>query len=539
MRIRLLPLAALCAAIVAWPAAAGEKKSDKPTKPTLVVRLASLDNLIADARYLAELAGKGNEAEQAEKMLKAMAGGDKGLGGLDTTKPMGLYGYLGPGGIDSQAVILLPIRDEKAFTDKIESFGLKPEKADGGAWKLDIEQIPFAPVYFRFANKYVYATVRDLDVLDKDRLLDPATVLAGSGFASAVINLDGIPKELKEMALAQTELQIANAKEKDTPNETKAQKALRQAVLDEAFQRLKELLNDGGALSAHFEVDRTAGELSLTASLAGKAESKLAAGIAELGKITSVAAGAIGSDAAMSIQLDVALPKNLREVLTAVVEEGMQQGLEKEKDEAKRKVAESLVKVITPTIKMGELDASVSLRGPDASGVYTLVGVGKIKDGKSVEAALKEALKESPVKEQGSLAIDFAKVGDVNIHKAVPDKVDDKTRTTLGDGPVYFAFRDDALIVAGGSGALDAIKSAIAAGPAPGKIAQIELAFSRFAKLMTEQTKAAPDIAKKVFKGGDDTLSIALEGGAALKLGLRMKAKLVTFIAGLEEAKRE
>jgi hypothetical protein len=544
MRTRLLSLAILAAAITAWPVAARDKPANKPAKPTLVIRIGSIDSLLADAHYLAKLAGKGEQAEQAEKMLKSMGGDGKGLAGVDTTKPMGLYGYLGPGGIDSQAVVLLPIADEKAFLDKLESFGLKAEKGEGDLWKLDFDKIPF-PIYFRFANEYVYVTVRDQEVLEKGKLLDPATVLAGSGTVSAVVNLDGIPKELKEMALAQTELQLANAKEKDmpkdkdAPGETKAQKAFRQAVLDEAFHRVKELLNDGGPLAARLEIDRKGGELTLTASLAGKPDTKLAEGIAQLGKVTSIGAGTVRPDAAMSIQIDVALPNSLREAIGPVIEEGLQQASEKQTDEATRKVAESVIKAIAPTLKMGELDAGASLSGPDSAGLYTLIGVAKIKDGKTLEAALKDAVKESPNKAKGSLSIDFAKVGDINIHKAVPDKVDEGTRNTLGDGAVYFAFRENAVIVAAGPGALDAIKTAATASAGPGKILQIDIAASRVAtaKHMAAEHKEAPAIAKRVFKGGDDTIRIVFEGGDTLKLSLRMKAQLVKFFAELGESK--
>jgi hypothetical protein len=537
MRARLFPLAALLALTVAWPAAAEDKKADKPSKPTVVVRLAPIDSLIADARYLAELIGKANEAEQGEAFLKGLAD-DKGLLGLDTKRPMGLYGYLTPGGIDSPVVVLLPVADEKALLEKIESFGPKPEKEEGDVWKLEVDRVPF-PIYLKFANKYVYVSPRDRDVLDKGRLLDPAKVLAGSGTASVVINFDEIPRKLKEMVLGQTELQLSIAKDKEMPGETKSQKELRLATLDEMYFRFKQLLTEGGPLALHLNLDRKAGDLTLEASLAGKPDSKLAASIAELGKLTGVAAGVLGKgDAALRGNADLVLPKKLREAMAAVFEEGFKQGLEKEQDETKRKVAESLIKVMGPTVAMGELDAGLVLRGPDSSGLYTLVGAGKVKDGKSLEQTLKDALKESPAKVRGALTTDFAKAGDVNIHKAVPDKVDDNTRNTLGDGPVYFAFRDDALIVTAGPGALEAIKEAATAAPAPTRIVQLEVAFSKFAKMMASEDKEAPAVAKAVFKGGDDTLRLTLEGGASLKLGLGVKARLVKFFNELEEAKK-
>ena len=363
MRTRLLPFAALLAFTAAWPAAAGEKKSTEPAKkPTVVVRLAPLDSLVANASYLAKLAGKGDMAGQVEGMVKSMTT-DKGLQGIDTTKPIGLYGYLTPGGYDSEAVLLLPIVDEKTFQERLEGFGLKPETGEGGLWKLDVDRIPF-PVFFKFANKYVYVTIRDAGALAKNKLLDPATVLTGSGLASAVLNLDEIPKELKEIALSQSELQLSTAKDKEVAGETAAQKGFRLALLDETYARLKELLYDGGAIRVQVDIDAKAGELTAQASLAGKPDSKLAGAIVGLGKVTSVAAGVRAKDAAISLQVDAALPAKLREALGPVIEEAFKQVLEKEQDEAKRKLAEPIIKVIIPTAKMGELDARLNLMRP-------------------------------------------------------------------------------------------------------------------------------------------------------------------------------
>ncbi|HEY1376942.1 MAG TPA: hypothetical protein VGF55_09110, partial [Gemmataceae bacterium] len=99
MRLRnwiVTPLLAVLAA--ALPARA----ADDAATPTLLVRVKSLDGLMADAKYLAGLAGHEEQARQIEGMLPQFLG-PKGLAGtgLDTTKPIGLYGILTPGVQDS------------------------------------------------------------------------------------------------------------------------------------------------------------------------------------------------------------------------------------------------------------------------------------------------------------------------------------------------------------------------------------------------------------------------------------------------------
>lgn len=507
-------------------------RADKPAKPTVVVRLSALDSLVADARYLAELAGKGEEAKQAEGVLKSMTG-DKGLEGLDTTRPMGLYGYLGPNGIDSQVVLLLPIADEKAFVAKLESLDIKPKK-DGDLYEVSVERVPF-PVYFRFNGKYLFATLREKEAIDKDKLLDPATLLAGPGIASLVVNLDEIPKELKEIAIGQSELQLANAKDKATPGETKAQKAFRMALIDEAAARFKQLLTEGGELAVRLDLDRKANEVGASIDLSGKAGSKLATEIADLRKVQSAVAGLVGPDTAMSLLIDASLPAKLGALLAPVVEQHMQNAM----NEAAHTILEPVVKTLMPTAKMGQLDAAMVLRGPGAGGLYTVVVGTRVKDGMAIESAVKEALKSVPAEVANKITVDFAKSGDVHIHKVLPDKVDKDTLSLLGDNPIFFAFRDDALLLSAGAGGEEAIKAAVQAAATTGKVFQLETSFARIAKLMAKEQKEAPAVAKKVFKGaGDDRVRFALEGGKTLKVSLTARTTIVKFLAELEEAKK-
>src|SRR6516225_3043853 len=154
MRKRFLLLAAVLALpALSRPVVAADAK---PAKPTVIVRVNSLDGLTADARFVVTAAGREEIADQIEGLLKAKTG-PNGLEGIDTKRPLGLYGQLGPMGVDSQAVLLLPIADEKAFLDMLTRLDFAPEKADG-AYKVTLPKVP-KPVYFRFANKYLYAAL--------------------------------------------------------------------------------------------------------------------------------------------------------------------------------------------------------------------------------------------------------------------------------------------------------------------------------------------------------------------------------------------
>ena len=109
MRMRLLTgLAGLCLLFAAAPARAAD---DKPTAPTFFVRTKSIENLVADAKYLAEVADKADDFKQYEGIYKSMLKGNS-LEGIDITRPIGAYGYLGANLVDSKVVVLVPIADE-------------------------------------------------------------------------------------------------------------------------------------------------------------------------------------------------------------------------------------------------------------------------------------------------------------------------------------------------------------------------------------------------------------------------------------------
>lgn len=535
MRLRLVPgLALLCVALAPSPARPAEDKA--AAKPSVVLRFASLDGFLADFRYLAEVAERKDQAEMAEGWFKTIVG-PKGLKGIDTKKPFGAYGKLGPKGIDGEGVVLVPIADQKEFIELIESLGVTVKKGDDGIYSVTGDMVK-VPVFFRFANKYAYATAAKKSALDKDGLLDPATILPARDTAliTLTVNVDAIPAKLRETAIGQADLRLANLKEKDVPGETEAQKKLRVALIDEIGAQVKSVLEDAQALTLRLNLDRPAGELSLALKLTAKQDSKLATNIADLSKVKSVAAGLIGADSALNLLVTAQLPQSLRKALAPVIDESMKKALDAEADKAKRDVMSTVLQAVAPTLKNAELDAGFTLRGPGADGLYTLVAGARVKDGASIEKALRRVARELPAEAKAAVKLDVDKVGAVAIHEITPEKVDAKTKKVFGSGPVYFAVREDAVLVAGGDKALSALKDALAAETAPAKVFQLELAMGRLAKLAAEEHRTAPEAAKAAFKTkGSDKVVVTLTGGASLQLRLSMKTQLIKFFSQIAQ----
>src|SRR5439155_21136386 len=122
---------------------------------------------------------------------------------IDFTRPLGLYGTINADKPeDSTGIIMVPVADEKALLDLLANFQMMPDKGEDGVYTV---QAPFPPIpiYFRFANKYVYITAQNKSGVAKENILDPAKVLALGKAAtfSALFRFDQIPDDVKQMAV--------------------------------------------------------------------------------------------------------------------------------------------------------------------------------------------------------------------------------------------------------------------------------------------------------------------------------------------------
>jgi hypothetical protein len=540
MRSRLVPLAAaLCLA-----SAAPGRAADPQDPPQLVVAVKSLDGLVADLKYLAGAAGKEDDFKQLESQLQAVSGPD-GLKGVDPKKPIGFYGRLdAKDPAKSDAVLLLPVADEKAVLDLLKGWKLTPEKGDDGVYKVTSPNLPTS-FYFRFANKYVYVTATGKESLAPDRLPAPEAVLPaeGTSLLAVVARLDRIPDKYKEVALDAVQMAFAKAAEEAPPAADDNEKKVRAAVFDQMQRLAKGVLTDGGELKLSFDVDRKAGQLSATLSLSGKPGSPLAKDTADLAARKGVGASLVGADSALNVVCNAALPDKLRSAVGDAIEANLKKAMADEKDPAKRQGGEAFLKAFGPTLQAGELDGAVDLRGPGPKGYYTLLMGLKVKDGRRIEQLVRDALKDAPEKDREKIQFDVAKAGDVAIHRGVVDEAEagpDFKKNFGEDRTVYFAFRADAILLALGEDGLAAIKGAATAAPKAGPVLQMQVATARVARLMAEQQKSAPEAAKKAFKDPDkDKFRLAVEGGPALTVRLSMDAQILAFGSLLDEMEKK
>jgi hypothetical protein len=544
MRIRstaLIAFLALAATVVpAWA-------EEKAPAPVLVVRLKSIDGLIADARYLAEAAGKSEEAKQGEKFLRTFIG-DNGFEGFDIKKPVALYGRLATKFEESDLVLMVPVVDEKPLLDALKRFDIKAEKGPEDIYKVDLPDLPFGKlgaVFFRFANGYAYITARNAKVLEKERLLAPAAVVPANWDAVFEMNVDlqQVPDQIKDLIISTASLRLGEAKEKkkQKPGETDAQHAFHGAALDELALQLKAVVQDGKALNVKLDLDRKNAEGVFTVRFTPKPGSQLATNIAELAEGKSIVANLSTTGSALTGRAFAALPQRLRKPFIAALTDGMKELMEKAPDDSARKVIDQVFNAVIPTIKAGELDTGFDLRGPAANGKYAVVAATAVKEGDEIEKAFRAVHAEVPPDIRQFITLDAEKAGAVNIHRFSPpaEVIDPEFKRIFGDGPAYIAVRKDAVLLAAGDKALDALKEVLAREAKAGKLLNVEASIARLAPLEKKEGVAA--MAAKVFakEPGADKVRITLDAGQALEFRASAKVKILELVVRLEEAKKK
>jgi hypothetical protein len=530
MRLRYVSALALACLVAAWPSPsrAGEQAGNQPV---LTVRIRSLQSIFGNVQLFARLAGKEEFGRQIEGIIKAKVG-PKGLEGIDQKRPIGFYTNVGSDLSNVAGVAMIPIADEKAFLDLLENLNFPAKKGNDGVYTIEPNGPLPVPIQFRLAHKYAYVTAINVEAINKDKLISPDKIFAAgkAALASLSIRLDLIPDVAKQIALQQVDDAIAREKEKKPPHETEKQRELREATLDAVAVRMGQVIRQGQLLNADLDIDQASNKIKAEVSLAAKPGSKLASGIEQLGKTTSEFASLVSRDNAFSALFHVTLPTDLASRFDGVVEEGAKKELGKEKDAKKREHARVLLKALEPTLRAGELDTAVVLRGPSSDHKYTFIGGIKLKDGLEVDKALRQLLPEIPPAERAMIKLDAETIGDVKVHRVdAQAKYDPKARELLGDNPVYIAFRPDAAIVVGGADGLAAIKEAVAAQPQGTAPVRVQLSVERLVQIVAK-TEEQKNLVRKSFTGGNTgEISVALQGGDALRLSFTADLSILRF----------
>jgi hypothetical protein len=543
MRSRLLAVATLlCLLALPVLATAAEQANNK--SPAVIVRIQPIDELIANLKALAILAGRTEEANQLDGFVKSLVT-DNSLQGVDTKRALGFYSILTEDISASPSFVILPIASQKQFLELLENQGMKAKKDKEGIYSASPPQIPLE-VRFRFSNDYIYITALDKTTLSPANILAPASVFSpkDTGTFSATFKLNQIPDNLKQIALQQLDLKSAEMQDRKEPGETESQKKLRAASAKDFAKQVSSVVNDGNQIVLRLNLNP---ETTITgsATLTAQAGTKLAETIEWIGQKQSRFASMGNEGAALTLTTHMVASADVRKALGPVIDEGIAKVLADEPNEAKRKAAEKVLNELKPTLKAAELDVGFRVTGPDKDGHFTAVGGIKLRNGAKVLATSREMAKTLAKTEQAIVHFDAEKSGDIQIHRIdAQNYYEDDTKRVLGEKPMYFAIVEDALFLAGGPNALTALKEAMAAEGGPVPAFRLEMSLSKLAASMGKDDPAAQKAivatAKKVFAEKDsDKVILSLRGGKSLRGFFSMKPPVIKFLAEVDKQVRE
>ena len=511
-------------------------QAPKPT-PGVVFRMQPINRLVENAFFLAEAVGMKEQAKMIEGSLKGLTG-PKGIEGIDPEKPIGLYGNIGPNLIDSEVVGLIPIADEKTFVEMLGKLNLQAKKGENGNYVMNIPNSPF-PMFFKFKDGYMCATIRDEKGIDDKKLLSPKELLSveKTGVMSISLNLSGLPEDLIKNIVPQIELQIAEAKQKKIPGETPAVQKLRNDVSEMLLQFIVQVFTQGDDLTMKVDMDRKAGDIGLGVSFKGKNGSELAKTIDGMGAGKSMGAGMISKDSVLHMNMNSVIPATARKDFIKVFQEGINKSIEDEKDASKKGAMEKMAKALAPTLELGTMDAVMEVR-KTSNGKFAFLTAMKIAEGKKIEEVIKLLYKDLPDSEKKKLSLDFAKAGDTNVHK-VDILVQPADVKNFGSEPGYLAISSDVILFAGGEKSLSLVNEALSSSAKPSPIFEFEIAFNKAAGLLTKEFADAVEVAEKIFKENpnSDKLKLTLEGGKELSLKMSMKSTVLTFFKAADGSK--
>jgi hypothetical protein len=511
--------------------------------PTLLVRLKSLDGLMADAKYFAGLAGQEEAFKQIEGLIPAFLG-PKGLAstGLDPTKPWGLYAILELQIPDSPVVGMIPVADENAFIGSLNRLtGFAPnvqakiEKGKDGVYTVTAPNPLGIQGYFEIADGYAYVTagretnkaaISKAKRLSAGRLLTPdANTVLGM-----TLRIDTIDDQFKQIALGQFENQVAAAKERKAPNETSAQTKLKSDIIDYAAGLVRSILSDARAVDFRISVDRQTDDVSVQLTMDARTGSPLAKEIESAGRRPNRFA-AFGSAAAQGA-VSVAVPEVLRGSLAGAIEEGFKQDQARQPDAAKRDVARKIYEALSSTIKAGEVELAGGLLGPNSAGKFTFAAGVKVIDADRIEKLIRRLVPQIPDESTRKLfAFDAETVEGVKVHRVAP-KLDPEARRMLGDNAtVLFAFPSGAVVIAGGAEPAAALKSMFVENKKTAGPLWAETSAAKFAEADAKNADRGKKAAAASFGGhdGSDTVRLQLDGGDALRLQLSLKGQVFKF----------
>jgi hypothetical protein len=477
----ILALAAACPALaqaVAAPPVAAPAPApaavQAPAKPLAVVAIASYDKLMQDVDFLGSLVQQPSASQMVDGILKQMTG-NKGLVGLDKSKPIGLL-------VDMSMMFpnfaaYLPVTDQPSLLATLQqSLGITNQDMGNGVFQVNAMG---QDLYVKNNSGW---TLVGMSPAGFDALpADPSAVLGAltAQYDVAVqINVQSLPPALKQQAMAS--MGAAAGALTKLESETDQAFAARQKALQDSMATSQQMMNELDQVNLGLAIAGEQQKVYLDLNFLAIPGTKLAEELSANAQAATNFAGFADEDAAASLQFAAKVSGANAAAIEQVIGEfraKMLKSIEAEaKEEQRAPLGEALgqiVDAVLETVKAGSVDGGAVVN-MDEKSASVVVG-GLIADPKKIADGLKKLADTLGEGDDALPEIEW----DAETHNgvvfhtmSVPLKDgDEETKALVGDElEVVVGLGAKSAYLAWGRDASDALKAVIDASAAePGK----------------------------------------------------------------------
>jgi hypothetical protein len=531
-----------------------------------VFTIKSVDAALADLRYLARCAGQ--SPKFVDDSLQTLIGG-KGLKGVDTRAPLGLYG-------DDPAtlVFFIPITDAKQFLELLKQSGVKvaPTRLKE---VYDVTVLPFGSARLRFAHQYAFISA-DQNFL-KAELLNPRLLVPEDRKDSLVTythRVDRLGSAQRKQIYESLEEAFKASKE-FLPRESYSQYLARLVQTKKQKDFMRSVFDEIREFSAHLQIDQKQHLLVLEAALVPQPKTRLVERLRSLATVKS-SFHRLGEGGGLRLTGHLPLAEEFPLDGSGIaLEELMWCALPSDRARLRR-----IGKVLEPILTPDRLDCGAALY-PDGHFVAGLT----IRDGRKTEHQVRDLVKDLSTadKSEFSLKWNHSRVGNARLHRLTV-ATDPESHVAeplkgpvgpafafVGQGPLpllsvlhvkaeprralYFCLREEVLLVSSNPKLIQQALDDLGKPPLEGPTFRLELTGHAIAWLsrelgpILEADKDTAKIAKPVVaaleKGWHKLdrdkvhLRLSLRGGATLRLRLELSTDLLQIVPALEELGRK
>jgi hypothetical protein len=421
-----------------------------------------------DVDFLGSLAGQKDASQGLEQALK-MFTQQKGLAGLDRTKPIGVI-VQSSGDIPGGA-ICLPVTDLNALLDVVKGFGVTSEDAGNGLMQVKTPQ--GQAVFLKNANGWALMSLSP-DMLEAVPA-DPSTLLGelskdyDVAFRAHVQNMPEAYKQMAVQAMSEGAKQGLSQRADESDEAYKA----REEQVNLQLAELQRFINELDQFTFGMAIDGQQQRAYIDFAYTALPGTKLAEDIAANSNVTTNFAGFFQPDAAMTMSFaskmtgaDTAQLDQMVDSLRTQVEQSIEEDEDLSDDESKEQIKSAVsdfIDALKATLQKGVIDGGASLNMTPES--LTFVAGGYIADPAKVESGLKKFAEVAQEKEEDMPEVSWAsdKHNDVTFHTMqAPVEDDEKAKKLFGEKlDIVVGIGKEAVYFGLGRDALESVKKVI------------------------------------------------------------------------------